>query len=150
MILREMSKNGFLFSNDKRKLDVTYIHRFLSEQSYWAQGIPLHFVELSIQNSLCFAVFYNEKQVAFARVITDSATFGYLADVFVDEAHRGKGLSKQLMEFILSFDDLKHLRRLILATKDAHSLYARFGFQPFKSPERFMEIHRPDIYKKIS
>lgn len=160
----EQHHNGFLFSTDKSLLDLRYVHSFLSEQSYWAAGIPLEIVQRSVENSLCIGIYENKatdtavirnapagrKQVGFARVVTDLATFGYLADVFIDEAHRGKGLSKALVAFIFSFEELALLRRFILATKDAHGLYAQYGFNPLKSPERFMEIARPDIYKQFT
>jgi GNAT superfamily N-acetyltransferase len=104
----------------------------------------------SIRNSLSFGIYEGNKQVGFARVITDYTTFAYLADVFVDEAYRGRGLSKILMTFIFSFEEFKKLRRFSLATRDAHGLYAQFGFTPLKSPDRFMELHQPDVYQKIS
>ena len=143
---QEHQHGGFLYSTRKDRLDVSFIHDFLSNKSYWAQGIPLSLVKQSIENSLCVGIYENDKQVGFARVITDHATFGYLADVFVDEPYRGRGLSKGLMEFIFSFDDLKILRRIVLATRDAHTLYQQYGFTPLKQPDRFMELHRPDIY----
>jgi GNAT superfamily N-acetyltransferase len=143
----EIEVNGVLFSTDKSRLNILYIHHFLFHESYWAKGIPLNLVERSIHNSMCFGVYDKRKQIGFARVISDFATFGYLADVFIDEAYRGKGFSKTLMEFILSRDELKILRRFILATADAHGLYRQYGFRPLKVPERFMEIHQPDIYK---
>jgi GNAT superfamily N-acetyltransferase len=146
----EQYHEGFHFSTDQTLLNLNYIHDFLSNRSYWAAGIPMQVVQRSVQNSLCVGVYENKNQVGFARVITDLATFGYLADVFIDEAHRGKGLSKALVAFILSFEELKFLRRFILATKDAHGLYASYGFCPLKSPERFMEIARPDIYKQFT
>jgi GNAT superfamily N-acetyltransferase len=149
-VKHERHHNGFHFSTDKTLLDLHYVHAFLSVRSYWAAGIPLDIVQRSVKNSLCIGIYENQKQVGFARVVTDLATFGYLADVFIDEAYRGKGLSKELVAFILSFDELKSLRRMILATRDAHGLYAQYGFNPLKSPDRFMEIARPDIYKQIN
>jgi GNAT superfamily N-acetyltransferase len=148
-IVREHTHQEFLFSTDKRKLNLNYVHQFLTN-SYWAKGISVDLVEQSIKNSLCFGIYEGNKQVGFARVITDYTTFAYLADVFVDEAYRGKGLSKILMTFIFSFEEFKKLRRFSLATLDAHGLYAQFGFTPLKSPDRFMELHQPDIYQKIS
>lgn len=145
-ILREQTHREFLFSTDKKKLDLKYVHAFLT-QSYWAKGIPFHLVEASVKNSLSIGIYANKNQIGFARVITDYATFAYLADVFIDEAFRAQGLSKKLMEFILSFEEFKWLRRFILATRDAHGLYAQFGFTLLKSPDRFMEIHQPDVYK---
>jgi GNAT superfamily N-acetyltransferase len=147
-LLHEVTDNGFSFSTDKRKLDLKYIHQFLSTKSYWAEGISLALVERSVENSSCFGVYHDHKQVGFARVITDFSTFGYLADVFIDESYRGKGLSKKLMQFIFSLEELKILRRVLLGTKDAHGLYEQFGFKLLKAPDRFMELHRPDIYKR--
>ncbi|MGZ3861737.1 MAG: GNAT family N-acetyltransferase [Bacteroidia bacterium] len=137
----------YTFSTDKRKLDIQVIHQFLST-SYWAQEIPFEIVKRSIENSFCFGVYFRDKQVGFARVVTDFATFGYLADVFVLEEHRGKGLSKKLMEFIMSQPELKGLRRFMLATRDAHKLYEQYGFKQLAKPERIMEIVVPDIYIK--
>ena len=127
----EIVNEGFLYSTDKSKLNVPYIHAFLCEKSYWAQGIPLDFVERSIENSVSIGIYSIKdgmSQIGFARVITDFTTFAYLGDVFVDEAYRGKGISKNLMSFILEMEGIKTLRRFILATSDAHTLYSRFGF----------------------
>ena len=131
---------GFLYSSDKEKLDVNYIHHYLSAESYWAKNIPIEIVEKSIDGSLCFGVYYQEKQIGFARVITDYATFGYLADVFIDKHYRGKGLGKELMKFIMKQDVIKKLRRFMLATLDAHSLYAQFGFESQEGNKRLMGI----------
>ena len=122
------------------------VHDFLSH-SYWAEKIPKDVVRQSIDNSLCFGVFKEKKQVGFARVITDFATFAYLADVFILPGHRGKGLSKWLMQVIIEYPKLQGLRRFTLATRDAHGLYTQFGFTPFDKPERWMQIHNPDVYK---
>src|SRR5687767_14152286 len=138
---REINSDGFLFSTDKTLLDISYIHHFLSTKSYWAQAIPIDIVRKSIENSECVGIYKHHQQVGFARVITDYATFGYLGDVFIDESFRNLGPSKKLMEFILSFEEVKLFRRFILATKDAHSLYAQFGFKPLTTPENFMQIH---------
>jgi GNAT superfamily N-acetyltransferase len=140
-------KNGYLFSNDQALLQPAVIHAYLT-RSYWAEGIPLALVNKSIANSQCFAVYYKGAQVAFARWITDEVTFAYLADVFVLEEHRGKGLSKAFMEFMFSFPELQDCRRLMLATRDAHGLYAQYGFQQLTNPERNMEILKKDAYKK--
>lgn len=140
-------KSDYIFSTDKAKLDLKIIHDFLSN-SYWAKDIPIEIVKRSIENSLCFGVYYQEKQVGFARVISDYATFGYLADVFISEEHRGKGLSKKLMENIVAHPHLQGLRRFCLGTKDAHKLYEQFGFTVIKTPERFMEILHSDFYSK--
>lgn len=147
--VREQTIDGFLFSTNKNRLDLPYIYAFLST-SYWAEGIPIKIIQDSIQHSLTIGVYEDEKQVGFARVITDYATFGYLADVFIDEKYRGLKLSKKLMTFIFSMPEFKLFRRFILATRDAHGLYAQFGFKPLKSPAKFMEIAQPDIYKKLN
>ena len=145
-LLKENNIDGFLFSTDKHKLDLKYVHDFISTKSYWAKGIPREVVERSITNSLSFGIYHHHNQVGFARIVTDYATFGYLADVFVDEAYRRKGLSKKLMEFIFTLDELSNLRRIMLGTRDAHNLYKKYGFKQLASPDRFMELHRPDIY----
>lgn len=132
-------------SCDRMRLDIAAIHGFLS-QSYWSPGIPHAVVQRAIDNSLCFGVFHRGEQVGFARVITDKATFAYLADVYILPEHRGKGLSRRLMEAIVGHSDLQGLRRMLLATRDAHALYAKFGFRPLAAPDRIMEIHNPDVY----
>ena len=133
-------------SADKHRLDIATIHEYLA-QSYWSPGVPRAVVERAIEGSLCFGVFHQRKQVGFARVVTDKATFAYLADVFILESHRGKGLSKRLMGFVFAHPDLQGLRRFMLATKDAHGLYKQFGFTELTNPARFMELHHPDVYK---
>ena len=138
---------GYTTSSDVKDMDLNVIHSFISN-SYWAKDISLNTMQKAINNSLCFGVFSDSgQQVAFARMVTDSATFAYLADVFVLPEHRGKGLSKWLMQIIIEHPDLQGLRRMALATNDAHSLYAQFGFKSLGSPESFMELHRPDVYK---
>jgi GNAT superfamily N-acetyltransferase len=152
MIEKEYRTNEFLFSTAKSKLNISYIHEFISEKSYWAKGVPIEIVQRSIDNALCFGVYHvadgNIKQIGFARLITDFATYGYLADVFIDEAWRKKGLSKILIDFIFEMEELKGFRRFMLATADAHGLYAKVGFAPLKNPARFMEKHQPDVYLK--
>lgn len=138
-----------MVSSDRAKLDAQLIYKFLST-SYWAEGITEEVVVRSINNSLCFGVFAGAQQVGFARVITDYATFAYLADVFIVESHRGLGLAKFLLECILKRSDLQGLRRWTLATRDAHGLYEQFGFAPLRRPERFMERHDPDVYSRTS
>ena len=140
-------KNDFTISTDKSRLDITYIHSFLTT-SYWAEGIPIETVQKSVEWSLCFGIYDNDRQIGFARMVTDRATFGYLADVFIDEAYRGQGLSKWLMEIITGHPDLQGFRRLMLATRDAHGLYRQFGFSDLSFPERWMHIHNPGVYKK--
>jgi N-acetylglutamate synthase-like GNAT family acetyltransferase len=132
---------------DKSRFDAAAIHRFLT-QSYWSPGIPLSVVKRAIANSLCFGVLLQDQQIAFARVITDSATFAYLADVYVLPEHRGRGLSIRLMEQIVQHPNLQGLRRMMLATRDAHSLYEKFGFKPLAAPEVMMEVHDPSIYSR--
>lgn len=139
-MIMEKQTGDYLLSTDKSKLQVDYIHHYLSKESYWAKNIPLEIVKQSIDGSFCFGVYKNGKQVGFARVITDYATFGYLADVFIDKDHRGLGLSKELMKFIMAQDSIKKLRRVMLATLDAHGLYARFGFESQEGNKRLMGV----------
>jgi N-acetylglutamate synthase-like GNAT family acetyltransferase len=143
----DLTKNGFTISTEKEKLDIDLIHSFLN-RTYWAEGISKEIIRRSIEGSLCFGVFEKEKQVGFARMITDKATFAYLADVFIIEEYRGRGLSKWMMEVIMSHPDLQGLRRMILATKDAHGLYTQFGFTPLINVDRWMHILDPDVYKR--
>lgn len=142
----EWAKENYTISTDKGKIDAIYVHQFLC-QSYWAQNIPVDVVRRSIEGSLCFAVFDRQQQIGFARVITDGATFAYLADVFIDELYRGKGLSKWLMEIIINYPSLQGLRRFMLATRDAHGLYSQFGFSALTNAERWMQVHNPEAYK---
>jgi GNAT superfamily N-acetyltransferase len=130
---------------DPSRFDLDLIYDFL-RSSYWARNIPRGVVEKCIQNSLCFGAFSEGQQVGFARAITDRATFAYLADVFVIPSHRGRDVAKLLIRAILDHPDLQGLRRFLLATQDAHGLYAKFGFQPLSHPEYFMSIHNPNIY----
>ncbi len=138
--------DGWSITTDPARMDLDLIHGCLA-RFYWAEGIPRHVVARSLENSLCFGVFRGGAQLGFARVITDRATFAYLADVFVLEEHRGRGLSRRLMEAVMGHPDLQGLRGWYLKTRDAHALYEKFGFTGLKSPERSMEITRPDIYK---
>lgn len=139
--------SGYKISSETSDMDVSVIHDFISK-SYWAENIPLLTMDTAIQNSLCFGVFTDSgNQIAFARMVTDSATFAYLADVFVLEEHRGKGISKWIMENIMQHPNLQGIRRMALATSDAHGLYAEFGFKALNSPASFMELHQPDVYK---
>lgn len=133
-------------TSDVARFDIDAIHAALS-QMYWSIGVPREIVERAMANSLCFGVLCDGAQVAFARVITDRATFAYLADVYVLEAHRGRGLSKRMMEAIVAHPELQGLRRWLLATRDAHGLYAQFGFTPLSAPDRLMEIVRPNPYR---
>lgn len=141
-----MTEQGeYEISCDKERLDVDAIHAFL-QRSYWSPGVPRNVVQRAISNSLCFGVYQSAGQVGFARVVTDKATFAYLADVYILESHRGLGLGKKLVEFIMAHQDLQGLRRFMLATRDAHGLYGQFGFGPVATPERLMEILDPDVY----
>jgi GNAT superfamily N-acetyltransferase len=144
---REWKKNNYLISTDKSKINIDVVHDFLT-QSYWAEGISKETVSRSIEHSLCFGLYHNKELVGFARVISDLATFAYLGDVFIISSHRGKGLSKWLMEIIMNHPELQGLRRFTLATRDAHGLYMQFGFRPFAKPERWMEKHDVDVYQK--
>jgi GNAT superfamily N-acetyltransferase len=139
--------NTIVVSTDKSKLDLALIHEFLS-RSYWAEGIPLELVKRSIEHSLCFGVYDPSQQIGFARVVSDFATFAYLADVFILESFRGRGLAKLLMREIMSHPELQGLRRFMLATRDAHELYGQFGFAALARPDYQMEIARPGIYKQ--
>ena len=139
---REWRRGEYTISTDNKRLDIGGIHDFVSNQSYWAQGRPIETVQRALDNSLNFGLYKNNQLIGFARVVTDYATFAWIADVFVLSEHRGQGLSKWIMEVILSHPELQGFRRWVLATKDAHSLYARFGFIPLHRPERWME--RPD------
>ncbi|MCZ6647481.1 MAG: GNAT family N-acetyltransferase [SAR324 cluster bacterium] len=141
----EDSRNGFLITTERSRMDIVAIHGFLTE-SYWARGIPLAVVEKSMQNSLCFGVFEGQTQVGFARVITDYATFGYLGDVFILQSHQGLGLGKWLLDCVMAHPGLQGLRRWNLATYDAHRLYARYGFSALAKAEYYMEINVPDPY----
>jgi GNAT superfamily N-acetyltransferase len=138
--------SNFEISTDRTRLDVPMIYRFLSEQSTWAIGIAREVVERSIDNSLCFAGFVDGRQIAFARVVTDFATFANMVDVFVIPEYRGRGYSKQLVQAVIDHPSLQGLRRFTLATGDAHSLYARFGFTSPSRPEMLMERYFPNIY----
>jgi GNAT superfamily N-acetyltransferase len=137
---------NFHISTDKNLLDVGVIDKFLSEESYWANRRTREQTEKAIENSICFGLYDGEKQIGFARVVSDRATFAYLGDVFVLKEYRGRGLSKMLMEAVVSHPDLQGLRRWLLATKDAHGLYEQFDFKLLRLPERWMERTAPDAY----
>jgi GNAT superfamily N-acetyltransferase len=140
-----MRRGEYTITTDMNILDLEAIHDFLTH-SYWSPGVPIEIVERAIANSLCFGLFHGQYQVGFARVITDKATFAYLADVYVLESHRGQGLSKWLLEVIQGHENLQGLRRFMLATRDAHGLYAQFGFAALANPSRMMEILNADAY----
>lgn len=137
-----MTSSEFEISTDVTRLDIALIHEFLS-RSYWAQDRRRSVVERAIRNSLCFGVYSRDRQVGFARVVTDRAVFAYLMDVFVLPEFRGRGISKALMQTIMDHRDLQNLRLFLLATRDAHGLYARFGFRELEHVDRFMAIQDP-------
>ncbi len=142
-----LGENGFLVSDAPARIDLDVVHGYLS-RSYWSTGIPRDTVERAVRSSLVFGLYAADRQVGFARVITDRATFAYLCDVFVLEELQGRGLGKWMMEAVMAHPDLQGLRRFLLATQDAHGLYERFGFRPLANPERFMTKHDPDIYQR--
>ena len=145
--IAEQRRGEFLISTDPKRLDLHVVHDFLTN-SYWAKGIPLEVVERSLQHALCFGIYDGSgRQVGFARVVSDFATVAYLGDVFVLESHRGQGLGKWMMECIIEHPALEGMRRWILVTRDAHGFYKQFGFSALKSAERYMELHRPDVYE---
>lgn len=150
--MRPLIKDGYEISTDRGKLDIPFIHQYLSTASYWAQHIPIELVKKSIAGSVCFGLYDLQpgfpagKQVGFARVVTDCATFGYLADVFIIDQHRSKGLSKWLMEVIMNYPDFEPLRRWMLATRDAHGLYKQFGFTEMDKPQTIMQRIKPFPY----
>lgn len=142
----DLDQSDFDINTSGSRLDVELIHRFLSKESYWAADRTLEQTKTAIENSICFGVYLGERQVGFARVVTDRATFAYVGDVFILEEFRGRGLSKQLMREVISHPELQGLRRWILATKDAHGLYEQFEFAPLRHPERWMEKTAPNAY----
>src|SRR5713101_160695 len=147
--ITEHRQGKFVISTDRDRLDLDIVHGFLTE-SYWAEGIPREVVIRSIENSLCFGVYGDGKQVGFARVISDYATYAYIGDVFVLESYRRHGLGKWLMECIMRHPWLQGLRRWSLVTGDAHGLYTQFGFTALKTPEKYMELHDAEVYQRSS
>ncbi len=145
MVNIQVRRDPFCISTDKSRLDIPLIHAWLSRASYWAQGRSLETVQRSLEHSLCFGVYEGNRQVGFARVVTDYATFAWLCDVFVLESHRKSGLGKWLVETITAQPDLKKLHLFILATRDAHELYRQYGgFEPLQAPERWMARVNPE------
>lgn len=138
-------KGDYLISTDPNRLNIGLIHDFISKQSYWGQGRRIEIVQCALNNSLNFGIYKDDEQLGFARVVTDYCTFAWLADVFVVEGHRGRGLSKWLLEVIINHPKLIIMRRWVLATKDAHGLYAQFGFEPLLQPERWMEWFKEQV-----
>jgi GNAT superfamily N-acetyltransferase len=145
--VRELQRGEFTVSTDPALIELDLVHGFLTN-SYWAKDIPREVVARSIENSLCFGLYSQGKQVGFARVISDYATYAYIGDVFVLESFRCQGLGKWLMECIMQHPRLQGLRRWSLITRDAHGLYAQLGFEPLKKPQNCMELHRPDVYQQ--
>jgi GNAT superfamily N-acetyltransferase len=144
--MSEWRRGDYVITTDPARVDLAVVHGFLTA-CYWAKGIPLETVRRSVEHSLNFSLYDGERQVGFARVITDYATFAYLGDVFVLESHRGRGLSRWLMEVIVAHPELQGFRRWVLLTRDAHRLYERVGFKPIAAPERYMELWTPDVYR---
>lgn len=148
----EQRQENYLLSTDRSRLQVSRIHAFLSKQAYWCLDIPEDVVKRAIENSLCFGLYdlgpADQPQIGFARVVTDAATFAWICDVYIETEHRGRGLSKWLTKTVLVHPDLVGLRRVCLATKDAHGLYAQYGFQVTQTPGNWMEIKDNEIYKK--
>jgi GNAT superfamily N-acetyltransferase len=146
-----VNENNYEISTDRSRLDLAMIHDFLANRSYWAAGIPVPVVKKSVENALCFGVYHQDRQVGFARVVTDYATTAYLGDVFILESYRGKGLGKRLVETIMGHPELQGLRFWLLGTKDAHGLYEKHGFQKVTEMplrERLMAIRNTDVYKQ--
>lgn len=147
----ERRRDGFTITTDPQAFDIDAIHEFLSEKAYWCLGIPRPVLEKAIERSLCFGLLEGPRQVGFARVVTDRATFAWLCDVYVIESHRGRGLGDWLIASLLEHPDLRSLRRMVLATRDAHALYRRNGFEVLPMPERWMAIiAKPDLYTKTA
>jgi len=144
--IRESHRTDYTISTDKDKLDIATIHKFLSNETDWANGIPMHTLRISIENSLNFGLYYKNEQIGFARIISDFATIAYLGDVYILKGHRGNGLSKWLMKEITEHPNLQGLRRWILLTNTAEWLYKKYGFNELPHPEFYMEKHNPNVY----
>lgn len=141
-----ISYNGYLITTDKSLMQVEAIHKWLSEKSYWVKGIPFETVLAAFNNSFCMAVLKDGVQVGYARLVTDYTTIAWLGDVYIEEEHRGQGLSKKMMEIMTGMEWVTKLRKVFLGTLDAHGLYAQYGFEPVQELGRWMEISRPGIY----
>lgn len=139
--------HNYLITTNKSLMSVADIHKWISEKSYWAKNIPFHTMKNAIENSFCIGVIFEGRLVGFGRLVTDYSTFGYLADVYVEEEYRGVGLGLKMMEILFDLDWVKGLRRVMLATRDAHELYKKVDFTELKNPDRIMEIVRPHIYE---
>ena len=149
MKIVEQTFGEYLITTDKEKLDIVAIHDFLSKHSGWSDNIPFDRVKTSIDNSLNFGLFHNGRQIGFARVISDMSTIAYLGDIYVLDEYRGKGLSKKLMDAVISHPNLQGLRRWILLTSTADWLYEKYGFKKIPKPELYMELYNPEVYKKV-
>ena len=143
-----IEKDEFTISTDREKLDLHFIHDFLSGQSYWLPGVPFERVQKAADHSLNFGLYHQDKQIGYARIVTDFTRIAYLADVFITDAYRGRGLSKWLIQVIMDHPDLQHLGRWMLNTRDAHGLYEQFGWTKPIRPETYLEIYHPDSYKQ--
>lgn len=144
--MSDSHKDEFTISTEKQRLNLDVIHKFLSEDSYWARERSIEQTKTAIENSICFGLYDGDRQIGFARVVSDKATFAYIGDVFVLSEYRGRGLSKWLMQVIVDHPELQGLRRWVLATKDAHGLYEQFEFAQLRYPERWMEKTAPNAY----
>ncbi len=144
--MSDIHKGEYTISTDKGRLDLAVIHKFLSEESYWAVERTFEQTKTAVENSICFGIYQGDKQIGFARVVSDKATFAYIGDVFVVTEYQGQGLSKWLMQVIIDHPELQGLRRWVLATRDAHGLYAQFEFAELRHPERWMEKTAPGAY----
>ncbi|HEV3224770.1 MAG TPA: GNAT family N-acetyltransferase [Puia sp.] len=150
MSYRAFYKDGFCISTEKARLDIKAIHHFLSTQAYWSLNIPYSRVEEAAMHSLNFGLYFKEKQIGYARVISDFSCIAYVGDLYVLPEFRGKGLSKWLMKTIMTYPELQGLRRWILSTADAHGLYKQFGWKPVAFPDRWMEVHNGEVYTRLS
>ena len=148
-LTNQLLQKGYTISTDKSLLNVEAIHQYLAYESYWASGLTMDNLRCSIDNSLCFGIYHENKQCGFARVITDKATFAYICDVFVLASYRVQSLSKWLLQNIKEHPELIGLRRWLLATADAHKLYSQFGFVPLSKPDRWMEIFTPYVKSEL-
>ncbi|MDD5151178.1 MAG: GNAT family N-acetyltransferase [Flavobacterium sp.] len=147
MELVEINFGEYFITTDKSKMDIIAIHDFLSKYSGWSNHIPIEKVKKSVENSLNFGLFFEDKQIGFARVISDFSTIAYLGDIYILENYRGRGLSKKLMDEVMKHPDLQGLRRWVLLTSTARWLYEKYNFRSLPKPEIYMEIFNPDIYK---
>lgn len=144
-----MQTDELIISHDKAELDIDMIYTFLSQETAWAKGMPRDTFERAVAGSLCFGGYIGGRQIAFARLITDEATFAYLCDVFVLPPYRGNGIADALMKHIVASPSLQGLRRIVLVTSDAHHVYQPHGFTALANPERYMELHNPNVYKTV-